>query len=321
MKNYSLIDITKFVLAFLVIGVHTFPFSDISSELNLIFIASICRIAVPFFFVASSFFFFQKDRKITSYLKRIALLYLIWTIIYSPFIIKALLNSSNLPLALLRLLIDFFINGSYYHLWFLPALLLAMYLSDKIYRQWGIKTLLAVALILYLVGYVINIYGYHLNSPLINNYLDVFETSRNGLFFGIPYVTIGLLFKEKRPDLKSSLWGLILSVLALGLEIALYYRLGYLTTLSSMYLTLWPLSFFFFALELNISDQKEFKDHKNLRLASSFIYTSHLLFAIVIGPFVNNQLLFYILVALISTISAFILIYLKKYIPLIKYLF
>ena len=110
MKNYSLIDITKFVLAFLVIGVHTFPFSDISSELNLIFIASICRIAVPFFFVASSFFFFQKDRKITSYLKRIALLYLIWTIIYSPFIIKALLNSSNLPLALLRLLIDLFIN-------------------------------------------------------------------------------------------------------------------------------------------------------------------------------------------------------------------
>ena len=131
-------------------------------------------------------------------------------------------------------------------------------------------------------------------------------------------MTIGLLFKEKRPDLKSSLWGLILSVLALALEIALYYRLGYLTTLSSMYLALWPLSFFFFALELNISDQKEFKDHKNLRLASSFIYTSHLLFAIVIGPFVNNQLLFYILVALISTISAFILIYLKKYIKMPK---
>ena len=320
MKKYPLIDILKYAFAFLVIAIHTFPFSDISPAFNLIFIASLCRIAVPFFFIASAFFFFKGKRDLKHYLKRVLWLYLVWTLIYSPFILRSLMQSTNIALSLLRLLIDLFVNGSYYHLWFLPALMLGMYLTDKIERKWGLKTLVMISLVLYFIGYLINIYGYHLNIGLINNYLDVFETSRNGIFFGLPYLTIGALLAKKKEDLRFDLLGFALSIIVFILEVATYFYLGYLNSLSSMYLSLWPLSYFFFALVLDISQKYTFKDHLMLRKASTFIYTSHIIFAIILAPFIDNHLIYYLLVALCSAASAFTLLKLNK-LPLIKYLF
>ena len=321
MKQYPLIDILKYLFAFLVIAVHTFPFSDIDPTFNLLFIASICRLAVPFFFVASSFFFFRKQHKIDHYLKRITLLYLVWTIIYMPFIIKGFLGSSNIGLSLLRLVIDLFINGSYYHLWFLPALLLGMYLANSVYQKWGLKNLVYLSIILYVIGYFINIYGYHLNLTLINNYLDVFETSRNGLFFALPYITIGLLLVKKKDDFRSDLVGFIISLGAFAFEIYIYFKMGYLNSLSSMYLSLWPLSYFLFALVLDLSAKYSFKDHFILRRSSTFIYTSHIIFAIILAPFLNNQLIYYLLVSLSSALSALILLKLERHLSFIKYLF
>ena len=52
-KQYAAVDIAKYVSALLVVCIHTFPFIDINEMLNTYFIQTICRLAVPFFFMIS----------------------------------------------------------------------------------------------------------------------------------------------------------------------------------------------------------------------------------------------------------------------------
>lgn len=57
-SNHTFIDIFKFIAALLVVAIHTTPLEDISAKGNFYFENMLCRIAVPFFFAASGFFFF-----------------------------------------------------------------------------------------------------------------------------------------------------------------------------------------------------------------------------------------------------------------------
>ena len=94
-KNvYYSIDIYKFVASLMVVAIHTHPFDG--TELDYYF-TSFCRIAVPFFFISSSFFFFCKSTlNICAYTKRMLTLYGLWLIIESPFVLyKFFVDSDN----------------------------------------------------------------------------------------------------------------------------------------------------------------------------------------------------------------------------------
>ena len=54
--RYDSIDLTKFVLAFMVVLIHINPFS---AEVNVV-VMPVLRLAVPLFFIISAFFFFTK---------------------------------------------------------------------------------------------------------------------------------------------------------------------------------------------------------------------------------------------------------------------
>ena len=58
-RQYSAIDIARYISALLVVCIHTFPFLEISETFNTYWIHTICRLAVPFFFTTSGFFFFR----------------------------------------------------------------------------------------------------------------------------------------------------------------------------------------------------------------------------------------------------------------------
>ena len=58
--TYSSVDLVKFIAALLVVALHARPF--IFDEDMDYYAICFCRIAVPFFFVATSFFFFLKEK-------------------------------------------------------------------------------------------------------------------------------------------------------------------------------------------------------------------------------------------------------------------
>lgn len=125
-KSYTAIDIAKYISALLVVYIHTFPLLDISETANMFILQAVCRIAVPFFFTVSAFLFFRRIdvqagwrdavnlAQLKHFLRRIGLLYLVWTIIYLPYTAIQVHNGASI----LRWIFDCFFNGSYYHLWF-----------------------------------------------------------------------------------------------------------------------------------------------------------------------------------------------------------
>lgn len=297
-RQYPAIDLAKYICALLVVAIHTFPFEDISPSFNLFFISTICRIAVPFFFIASSFFLFRKvsvkEDKIDpvssnrpllfQYLRRIGILYLAWTVIYLPYTIWNYAQAGFSWSGLLGWIRDFFLNGSYYHLWFLPALLLGMVIVWLLYERKGLIYALEISFGLYVFGYIINVYGplwETMNgvSIVYEFFIKVLGTARDGFFFAPIFISLGaFVAKRMRPPLKISALGFAISFICLILEVTLYAALGVLNDKSCMFLMLLPSLYFLMCMLLKVKISKN-PVYKTLRQDSTLIYVSHILFA------------------------------------------
>ena len=89
-----------------------------------------------------------------------------------------------------------FFTGSFYHLWFLPALLVAVPVVYICLFKLGLGKTILFGFLLYLIGMAGNVYGgYLMQIPGIQSvyqaYLQVFSTTRNGLFFGVMFGDVG----------------------------------------------------------------------------------------------------------------------------------
>ena len=74
------VDIFKFIMALLVVGIHTEPFS-FNPWLDRGF-GMLTRLCVPFFFMTSAYFYWINEKGALKYLKRLLILYLVWSVIY-----------------------------------------------------------------------------------------------------------------------------------------------------------------------------------------------------------------------------------------------
>ena len=90
-RQYNAIDIMKFIMSFLVVMIHKPIFSPEHPFAKYISEEVIAALAVPFFFIVSSFLCFKKmngtkedNKKFISFENRLLILYIIWTIIYIP---------------------------------------------------------------------------------------------------------------------------------------------------------------------------------------------------------------------------------------------
>lgn len=295
LKQYPAIDVAKYVAAMLVVAIHTFPFVDFSPAFNLFFISTIGRLAVPFFFVCSSFFLFRKINRVhlrsiqareilKKWFIRIGVLYLIWTVIYLPYTIWNYAEAGFSVSGLLGWIRDFFLNGSYYHLWFLPALMLGMVIVWWLYTHKGLIFTMEISVVLYLIGYLINIFAPLWESlPYVSIvygfFVKMLVTARDGFFFAPIYIVIGLMCSQmRRPSLKACELGFAASFILLILEVSLYSALGVLTDQSSMFLMLIPVLYFFMNMMLQIKMPKK-AVYVKMRQESTLIYVSHILFA------------------------------------------
>lgn len=127
-RNNS-IDIFRYICALMVVVLHTSPFFDLNEYLGYFLAQIIPRVAVPFFFSISGYFYIKNYKNSTKsyiiYIKRLLKTYILWSVIYIiyNFIINPI--SGNLCKVLEEIIFSFFIKGSNYHLWFFPALIYA----------------------------------------------------------------------------------------------------------------------------------------------------------------------------------------------------
>ena len=212
-KEYIAVDFAKFVAALFVVAIHIPPFKDVAPGFSYEFQQVFCRMAVPFFFLCTGFFVGEKVQswgKIKSYLLHIIKMYTIWTLFYFyPMLERFWMPERAVSQNVLELLQRFFLIGSYIQLWYLQATIVAvvlLFLCTAVCRMRE-RTVVVFALVIYLVGVLGNSYRHAFDGmpavvTLIRQYQSLFFMTRNGVFFGFPFVTAGYLIFMHRDKIR-----------------------------------------------------------------------------------------------------------------------
>lgn len=263
-KSFGMIDVIKLVCALLVIVVHVPPMGNTSvpalQMVNYVTQQGIARIAVPFYFVCTGFLHFRRAGEgqqvldaSWAYVKKLLRLYLVWTVIYAPFILRdILLNPQGMLRGVVVALRDFLLVGSYVHLWYLHAtmiavLLVAFLLAKKVQPL----RIVAYALVTYALGLMAQSW-FGVIRPLEGTAVwqglklvqSVIATTRNGLFEGFIFVALGAVLARCpiRMSTKAASVGLAASLLLLAAEVALLTKLGWIRE-HDYYFSLIPVAF------------------------------------------------------------------------------
>lgn len=324
---YPAIDRFKLLAAFLVIAIHTSPLTSLSPEADYILTRVLARTAVPFFFMVTGYFVLPKALEDMaygwSYLKRIGLIYLISMILYLPVGIYAGHFRGAGIISILKMI---FLDGTFYHLWYLPALILGFAVIFLLLRTLPLPAAGAVCGLLYAAGlFGDSYYGLipegSFVSVIYQGLFHVFEYTRNGLFYTPIFLFLGYAAARRRPSYALSLGALgVTSGLLLGEGILL--KLLEVQRHDSMYLFLLPVMYFLFsALLEDCSGEQKKTFPKDLPL---FIYLLHPLFIILVRGeakvtklsfFVDNSLAHYAAAAASSFAGALILTKLPALLP------
>lgn len=272
-----MIDWFRLVAALMVIAIHTAPFDSINKNLDIVLTYGLGRIAVPFFLITSGYFVigpywqsgFQNRGKYVRFLKKILLLYGVSILLYIPLKWYAKKLPKSLLVALKMLIFD----GTFYHLWYFPAVLLGTVLTVGLLKIGSKRQAAGIALFLYLIGLMgDSYYGISANVPLLHAFYEgifLFSSyTRNGIFYAPLFLLMGALFY--RQIICPSPVGCIAALLFLSFESGLTYYLG-LQRHNSMYLSLPVAMYFFYPLLLAGSK----KAPAYLRSGTSFLYIIH----------------------------------------------
>ncbi len=285
----SSIDIFRLPCAILVICIHTFPFADINPVLETIISEHIGRIAVPFFFATIGFYFVKRlleGKEVKSTFLRLLRIYLLWSAITIIVEIIARVVSGNFNLLnfTLEYLLNFFVIGTKYQLWFFPALFLALGFLTLCNKLKILKYMVYLPFVFYVLGLLGGIY-YKLGNeiPVITNIVNFahFYKGIHRIFgIGLPFVTLGYFlnkFYEKHK--KNNL----LYILILALITILFFVESYLAVKFSLCVNvktsifLYPLIFLIMVLLIDnpSKNEKTIKWSATSRDISNFMYYSH----------------------------------------------
>lgn len=212
-KNYWGLDIGKFLCAVLIICAH-FASEMAKFPTLLDYCFSIYIIAVPFFFACSGFLFFKKwlslDKKaqrtyLISYQKRIWTMYGLWTVVYMIFVVESWIRKGTFGIAqFLKWAHMALVIQTYATIWFLPALAIGVAITCFLVSRFSKRTVTIVSIILYVFGMLGYSYYFLIEGTPLENIMDayllIFKTTRNGLFNAVPLVFMGFLVADKETE-------------------------------------------------------------------------------------------------------------------------
>lgn len=336
-KNFNSFDIAKFVCSILVVIIHTAPFGEhettnVFSYVGFFVQQGLCRLAVPLFFIFSGFFLYRKTplnkfsyEPTKKYIIHILKLYLLWSLIYLPLqLLDILHNTKGILYGIGSYIKKFIFVGSYSHLWYLNALLCSVSIvSFLLHKKFSPKKILCISLILYVLGLFGDTYYGLITSlfdvPFIGNllslYFQIFDTTRNGLFFAFFFLSLGMFLSENKLLLnkrKSLLFGMG-SVFMLLIETFILNKFN-LPKDYNIYLFAIPVCLFCF-LYFKTIKLKDNNIYIYMRKISSLIFYGHMWIfqlVIIISNFLvinisNTPLLFFIVLGITIFIAIIII--------------
>lgn len=314
-------DILKILMAFVIVSLH----SGISKEMGQPFAAwclNFQNLAVPVFFVLSSYLLFDKvfasgednAKALWRYERRLLILYLIWSVIMIPITLFLHHYQAQGLLGVLYWIKDFFFDYTFYASWFFGALLVGMPIVFSLRNHPWI--IVALSFILYVVFTFYAFLPQWAVSPfeLYHQYLG---TPSRSFLFGIVWIGLGcvmakwkLLSVEKQMA-TTKLGGVIL---AFGLITSCIFKpLQFIGVLSLIWL--------FYTIKNSKANNKIWSF---FRKCSILIYCVHYVFIHLFWQLhIENAFVVFLLTGAISLTVATIVVVLseKKHLTFLKYLY
>ncbi len=208
-KSIQSIDLFKFIGSIIVILIHTYPFYEAMPDVGFISSNIIGRTVIPFYFLCAGYFLKQgitskKTDYFKHYMKRLIQLYLIWSIICLPaglVFMQRNLSSDLIVFWPLVLVVALVYAGTYFHLWYMAALIFSCFVAKKWCDHFSLKSLLIFSFITLLFGLSETYYGLFENSFLygpLTTYFDLLITTKSGLTLGLFYVALGFYIASSK---------------------------------------------------------------------------------------------------------------------------
>ncbi len=210
-KEYKGIDITKFIMAILVIACHANLYTNYDGTIGTIYLL-VLSCVVPYFFITNGFFMYKDEEtfenKLWDNLKKIIKLYIIWNIIYLPIsIYDYAVNGYSVIKAIILYIRDFLFIGDHFFswpLWYLLGFiyaLIALIILKKL--KLNDKKIFIITMLTYIFANVMEyLTSIGSNNIVVKLFSYVFGDGR--VFTGIFLVTLGILIKKYNDKIKIS---------------------------------------------------------------------------------------------------------------------
>lgn len=320
-RAYAGIDYFRLIAAVLVMTIHTSPLLTYSETADFVLTRIIARIAVPFFFMTSGFFlitrYSQNTDRLKAFIKKTAIIYIAAILIYLPInIYNSYFSNENLAPNIIK---DILIDGTMYHLWYLPASIIGGWIAWHLVKKLDYKKALIAALALYAIGlFGDSYYGIAERLPLLNGFytlvFQVCDYTRNGFFFAPVFFVLGGAFHDSEIHIspRKSALGFAVSFAMMILE-AISLRKLDLPRHDSMYLFLLPCTLFLFGAILSWRGKRR----EWLRDMSLIIYIIHPMTIVFVRAFaklfglqdllIYNSVVHFLAVSVASAAIAFVM--------------
>ena len=346
MKQYKTVDLFKFICAFLIIVLHTAPFSSYSKLLTFGFRNVVTVVAVPFFFVASGFIAFskinsleteeEKNKYMIKHSKRLVLMYLIWSAIYFVFVLINWIQNGFTGWALLEYVKDFFFDGSFLTIWFLPAVLTATLIVFFLRKKLSYKTIFLIAIPFYIFTlFGSSYYGLIDNVSIVGNiydaYYSFFDSIKNGVCFGFIYVALGAYIAQNKDNIKiknsHSIIAIAVCWVLLAIEEFGVAYFGWNDRGVDTVIMLVPMSFFMMILALNLELPGSDKFYLMCRKYSLLMFLVQRIPLTITDRFMGktiiatNSIIYFVVVLATTLLLSFVIIKLSEKIKAFKYLY
>lgn len=309
------LDVLKFSMAFLVVAIHA---EAVNAYENLYaVIHPLTDIAVPLFFVISSFLVFSKIRIsnnsheiLQHFLKRLSILYIFWMLIQFPLVIYTR-NYLNYDIIILPYYIirDIIFCSTFHGSWFLSALVVGVYIVFFLSKYFTDKYI-------WILPSLISIYIYYYDlfplnwQYLYHWYTNVFQTPLNSFPVSLIWIVCGYILSNSRILKSISSWNssalIIIFIISWALNITQSWDMRL-----CMVLSLFILSFNW---KINYKPI-----HKYMRQSSILIFITHFIF-ISFFRFLFPQIkwlqqgpILYVILIISCLITSFIILKLKDY--------
>lgn len=287
-KQYSMVDILKFISAIMIVAIHTQPFLGHQDSIFYYPYAYLKCFAIPFFFVSSSFLFFSKffstgerNKQISYYkkwIKRIGGLYFVYSVInvgiYIPFSGGG--TSLSPKNSMINVLSFVFLGKNNGYLWFVAALIISISVISFVclIKNNDILKVLITALFVvssFLMMVLQFYYKFFENCDFVKYYYLYFDNVRN-FISGLFYVLLGLIVVCINKSVKLKRILSILTPLVFVCSCVEYYYIVTNNIYKEEFSTLLISIFVAFIMLISVNLSFDFKYSSLLRKISNVMY-------------------------------------------------